>query len=185
MRVISAEITLARYRSRASRGGTMFPHVPPPASGGVKMRVISAEITGSLRSRRISRGNYVPPRAPSSLRRGRSRKNSTETEPNSKAKKAEAALDSDSCGWHKVFPRGAGLPCMLSWSVGGTRGRSPMAVFGTFWASKRYCPPRHEGQPSPLHGEYNKAAALPQKRSPPCAQQHPPPRHKGRTPPSA
>ena len=137
MRVVSAETTLARYRSRASRGGTMFPHVPPPASGGVR--------------------NW---------------KQSKKTEQNSKAKKAEAALDSASCGWHKAFPRGSGLPCALSWSVGGTRGRSPMASFGTFWTSKRYCPPRHEGQSSPLHGENNTAAALPQKQNKPCAQQH-------------
>jgi len=48
-----------------------------------------------------SRGNYVPLRAPSSRPRGCSRKNSTETETNNKAKKAEAALDSASCGCAK------------------------------------------------------------------------------------
>ena len=83
----------------------------------------------SLTLARISRGNYVPPRAPSSLRRGRSRKNSTETEPNSKAKKAEAALDSASCGWHKAIPRRARLPCTLSLSCRGYQGAQPHGVF--------------------------------------------------------
>ena len=95
----------------ASRGGTMFPHVPPPVSDGVAAAKIAQK------------------------------RNRT-----AKPKREEAALNSASCGWHKALPRGAGLPCTLSLSCGGTRGRSPMASFGTFSTSKRYCPPRHEGQ---------------------------------------
>ena len=52
MRVVSAETTLARYRSRASRGGTMFPHVPPPVSDGIAAAKIAQKRNRTAKPKR-------------------------------------------------------------------------------------------------------------------------------------